>query len=188
MSMHSVARRYAGALAELAAERKALEPIGSSLKAFAELLASSTELRAGVASPAFTRVERRGVLEAVLGKASDLHPVAADFLRLLGDKGRMEAFDAIVEAYASEVDERLGRARAHVTSATPLGADEIATIQSQIQKLTGKAEVIVDQTVDPNLIGGIITRVGDMVFDGSIRTRLQSLRLQLINHGEAAEA
>ena len=75
-----------------------------------------------------------------------------------------------------------------MTSATALTASDLATIETQIQKLTGKAEVVVEQTVDPALIGGIITRVGDLVLDGSIRTRLQNLRLQLINQGEAAEA
>ncbi len=188
MSMQAVARRYAGALAELAAERGSLEPVGTSLRGFAALLASSDALRAGVSSPAFTKEERKGVLEAVLAKITGLDELSANFIRLLGDKNRMAAFDAVVAAYAELVDERMGRARAHVSSATALGAADVETIKTQIKTLTGKSEVIVEQTVDPALIGGIVTRVGDLVFDGSIRTRLQSLRLQLINQGEAAEA
>ncbi len=188
MSMHAVARRYAGALAELAAERKVLEPVGASLGAFAALLASSDELRAGVSSPAFTKEERRGVLEAVLAKWTDVDELSANFIRLLGDKGRMAAFDAVVSAYGELVDDRQGRARAHVASAKKLTKKDLTTIENQIKTLTGKSEVIVEQTIDADLIGGIVTRVGDLVFDGSIRTRLQSLRLQLINQGEAAEA
>jgi F-type H+-transporting ATPase subunit delta len=188
MSIQAVARRYAGALAELAAERDALTSVAASLDSFAELLAGSDALRAGLSSPAFTREERKGVLEAILGKATDIDPLSADFLRLLGDKDRMAAYDEVVSAFRDLMDERLGRARAFVSSATPLGAAEIATIENQIKTLTGKTQVFVEQSVDPALIGGIVTRVGDMVLDGSIRTRLQSLRLQLINQGEAAEA
>ena len=188
MSKHAVARRYAGALAQLAAEKGVLDAVGASLNSFASLLQSSEPLRLGVSSPAFTTVERRGVLEAVLARGTDLDELSANFIRLLGDKGRMAAFDEIVTSFGELVDEHQGRARAHVASATPLAASEVSTIEDQIKKLTGKSEVVVEQTVDPALIGGIITRVGDLVFDGSIRTRLQSLRLQLINQGEAAEA
>jgi F-type H+-transporting ATPase subunit delta len=188
MSKQAVARRYANALSQLAAERDVLEPVGESLKTFAALLASSDALRAGLSSPAFSSVERKGVLEAVLSRWDGLDELSGNFIRLLGDKGRMAAFDEVVAAYQEFVDERMGRARAHVTSATTLSAADLATIEEQIKKLTGKAEVLVEQTVDPALIGGIVTRVGDLVFDGSIRTRLQKLRLQLINQVEAAEA
>jgi F-type H+-transporting ATPase subunit delta len=187
MSKQAVANRYARALAELAVDRGNLEAVAASVTAFGALLDSSDALRAGVSSPAFTKVERKGVLEAVLAQVT-VDELSANFLRLLSDKNRMEAFDEVVVAFGHLVDESLGRARAHVSSATPLGAADVDTIKTQIKVLTGKSEVIVEQTVDPALIGGIVTRVGDLVFDGSIRTRLQSLRLQLINQGEAAEA
>jgi len=186
VSQIAVARRYAAALAELAEEQRALDPVAKDLAGFSALLDRHAALRSALGSPAFTRDERRNVVDALLKRAS-FHALTGNFLRLLVDKNRMAALPEILEAFSQRYDERRGRVRAEVSSAVPLDAATLAALQRQIQRVSGKNEVLIRTTVDPSLIGGIVTRVGDRVFDGSIRTQLRSLKSQLLGQapGEA---
>jgi F-type H+-transporting ATPase subunit delta len=182
MTEGSIARRYAKALLEIAREENQLDRIGEDLFRFAQTVAS-TPLSGVIANPSFTHAERRAVLDAVIpGQA--LHPRSVAFLRLLLDKDRIGAIADIAREYRTLADAELGRVRAVVTTATELTPGNRERIATALSGATGK-QVVLDTKVDPTLLGGIVARVGDKVFDASLRTRLERLQLALVNPSQA---
>ena len=179
MSTLAVARRYATALVELTAEEGTLKEVEKDLSRVSTLVAGSPELADVLQNPAFKADERRAVLDVVLGKLG-VHKHTRNFMLVLNDRDRLGALGAIVEAFGDLYDERTGRVRAHVTSAKGLDAASVKTLRNHLQSITGAKEVIVREDVDPELLGGIVTRIGDLVLDGSVRTQLQLLRDQLV--------
>ncbi len=186
MSNTAVARRYAGALVELADEQKCLDPVSDALEAFGVVLAANADLSAALSNPGFTRDELKQVVAKVVERTGS-HPVARNFLFLLVDNGRMGAYGDILGAFRAQYDKLKGRVRAEVTSASPLDKTTLKTLEKHVAKLSGCDDVLLETHVDPELIGGIVTRVGDMVLDGSIRTQLAGLRTRLLGQvvGEA---
>lgn len=187
MSNTAVAKRYAGALVSLCAEQKCLEPVGKDLQAFGALLAGSDALRASLQNPAFTAAERKAVVGAVADKLK-VHAISRSFLLVLVDNGRTGAFADILAGFQTAHDASIGRVRATCTSASELTKTDITALKKQIALWTGANEVLIQTDVDPSLLGGIVTQVGDKVLDGSIRTQLQNLRSSLLGTGVTAEA
>lgn len=187
MSSTAIALRYARAIVDLTEEDKSLDEVAGNLESFGTVLAGSSTLRATLSSPAFTREERKAVVLAVAGKGK-FHKTTQNFLCLLVDNGRIPAFGEIQGAVRDLWDARSGRVRAEVSSASKLDKKTLETLKTHVQKLTGAKEVLLDASVDPALIGGIVTRVGDKVLDGSIRTQLDHLRTRLLSQGVVGEA
>jgi F-type H+-transporting ATPase subunit delta len=175
----SVSRRYARALFSIGLDRGSFEALGKELEAFAELWVGSAELRQALANPVFKASEKRKVLEGLLPRVTPSSDVQK-FLLLLLERRRLAAVPDIARAYREMADEKMGRVRAQVTSAQPLGAAELERVRASLAKRTGK-QVIVEAAVDPALIGGVVARVGDLVLDGSVRTQLGTLRDKLLN-------
>lgn len=175
-----VARRYASAMIEVAAEAGAIERVGSDLDRFVALLAAGEgALRDALCTPVFTVEERERVLQTLMPRL-DLHPLTRNLLLLANQKRRLPLIDAIARAYRDRADERAGRARVQVTTADPLTPPLEAEIRAAMERLTGK-QVVLELQVDPSLIGGLVARVGSKVYDSSIRTRLQNLKLSLLH-------
>lgn len=175
MAESSLSRRYARALFSIGKESDQVDAFGNDLAAFAGVLdLGGGQLRAVLNNPGLSVPERRGVLKAVLAKLG-LAQMVNNFLNLLVDKSRFSIFDGVRSAYLEMADELAGRVRASVTTATALQDADAAQISAVLSKATGRT-AIVDYVVDPELIGGIVARVGDTVFDASIRTRLQDMR------------
>lgn len=175
MAEGSLARRYANALLGLGQESGQVDAYAADLAAFAEALdASDGLLRTVLNNPGLSVIERSNVLQAVLAKMA-LAPMVNNFLNLLVDKSRLVIFDQIQVAYQEMADEIVGRVRATVTTASALHDAEAAQITQVLSKAM-QSTVVVDYQVDPELIGGIVARVGDTVFDASIRSRLQDMR------------
>ena len=186
MAEGSLGRRYARALVSLGQESSCVERLDRDLAAFSEVLElGGGALRGALNNPGLTLDERRTVLEDVL-KRVNLHPHVRNLLRLLNDKSRFFAFDDIRRAYTELADELAGRVRATVTTARPLGLSLRAQVQAALSKSTGK-DVVVTFETDPTLLGGMVARVGDRVFDASVRARLAELE-QILLSGETAEA
>ncbi len=183
----SIARRYAKALCDLAEETKCLDQVAGDLAGFDALLASSADLREALSNPSFVRAERHAVLEALV-KKSKFTDISRNFLFLLVDNNRMVVFPTIRRSFQALVDSRQGRVQALVTSAAPLDKTSLKTLTDHIKAVTGANQVEINAQVDASLIGGIVTRVGDRVFDGSIRTQLDALKFQLMNQDVRAEA
>jgi F-type H+-transporting ATPase subunit delta len=175
----AAAIRYARALFELATEKKQSDAVGAELDALAETYATSAELRETLENPIFKLSERRAVLESLLPRLAP-NPQMRSFALLLLERGRIGALPTIARAFREMMDSALGRVRATVTSARPLDAATQAAVQRALEKRVGK-KVLLQATVDPDLIGGIVARVGDQVFDGSLRTRLDTLRARVLN-------
>ncbi|MCP4872978.1 MAG: ATP synthase F1 subunit delta [Proteobacteria bacterium] len=184
--MSTIARRYAGAIVELANVKKCLDPVAEALEAFGAVLRDSTDLQSAMDNPGFSRDELRAVVGSIVERTGT-HPIARNFLFLLVDNGRMGAYEDILGAFRASYDKLKGRARAEVTSAAPLDKATLKTLEAHVAKLTGCDDVHLDTHVDPELIGGIVTKVGDLVLDGSIRTQLHGLRTRLLGQvvGEA---
>ncbi len=175
----SVSRRYARALFDLGRDKGDVEALGRELDVLAGIYASSLELRQTLENPIFKSDEKRAIVEKVLQQAAP-SPVLRNFALLLLERRRIGKLPMIARAYQEMVDVQLGRVRAAVTSAKPLDATAQGEIQRALERRTGK-KVIMNTSVDPELIGGVVARVGDLVLDGSLRTRLATLGSRILN-------
>lgn len=174
----SIPRRYAKALLELASEAGRLDAVLAEIEAFAHLAGPSGEpVTATLSNPLFTHVERRAVLDQLV-VAQGISTLVANFLRLLVDKGRLGVLPEIVREYRALADKVSNRIRATVTTAFALDAYTEAEVQQALSRVTGKT-VLIDKIVDPTLLGGVVARVGSVVYDASLRSRLDRLQLSL---------
>jgi F-type H+-transporting ATPase subunit delta len=175
----SVARRYARALFDIGVSKGSFETLGQELEALATLYADSAELRQALENPVFKPSQKRALLESLLPRVAP-SPAARNFALLLLERNRIGVLPAIARAYQEMTDAQLGRVRAVVTSARPLDPLAVTEIQRALEKRTGQ-KVILKTEVDPELIGGVVARVGSLVFDGSLRTKLATLQSRLLN-------
>jgi len=174
----SVARRYARALFELALEADRTDKVERDLEGFVAGIHKVPELWRSLTNPGFSRDERREVLDRLLPHFS-LETTTSNFLRLLIDKGRVDHLDAISREYRGLNDIHQLRVRAKVRSAMALEDTELTRLTDLLQQVTGRT-VLLEHRVDDNLIGGMVTEVGGLVFDGSLRTQLRRIRERLV--------
>jgi len=179
----AIARRYAKALLLIGKEDGQTEQYRQELDGIARMMADDKYLANTIANPLYKFGERKQVLSKVIEKL-DLTRVMSAFLQLLFEKGRIGFIGSINDFYQMLADEVKGVARASLVSASELTADTIEKIRSALSRKTGK-EVVLEVEQDPGLIGGIVTRIGDLVLDGSIRTQLLNMRDSL-KRGERA--
>jgi F-type H+-transporting ATPase subunit delta len=172
-----IARRYAKALLAIGREDGKAEKYKEELGGFARLLEEQKELEMAISNPLYDAEGRKKVLEAVVKRLS-LSKVMSSFLFLCFDKGRIQYLKDIYAFYEKLTDELANIVRADFVSAVELPKESIAKIQGALSKKTGK-EVRMEVTVDPALIGGAVTKIGDLVLDGSVRTQLMSLKESL---------
>jgi len=170
----SIARCYAKALLLIGKEDGQAESYREELNNVAGLVASEKELEQAITNPLYDAAGRRKVLHAVIDQLY-LSDTMKAFLLLVFDKGRIGFLGNINEFYKKLADELKGIARASLVSATELSSEAIDKIRSTMSKMTGK-DVILDIEQDSSLIGGVVSRIGDLVLDGSIRTQLLNMR------------
>jgi F-type H+-transporting ATPase subunit delta len=175
----SVARRYAKALFELGVQRGNFEALGQELETVSGVYTESRELRQTLENPVFKQSQKRKIIEALLPQLAPSQ-VVRNFVLLLVERNRINVLPLIARAYEELTDRQLGRVRAVVTSAKPLDLVTEGEIQRALEKRTGK-KVLMKSEVDPTLIGGVVARVGDLVLDGSLRTRLASVGNRILN-------
>jgi F-type H+-transporting ATPase subunit delta len=171
------ARRYAKAVFQLASEQGRVDAVGHDLAALQTALKDHPNLRDVLLRPLYPAAQRCRVLEALCERLE-----ATDLLRTFGryliDQRRLVEFDAIGNEYRRLADEAAGLVHARVRSATPLREEQCERLQSVLSRRIG-SRVELDLEVDESLIGGVIAQVGDLVFDGSLRTQLRQLRSTL---------
>jgi F-type H+-transporting ATPase subunit delta len=168
-----VARRYAGALYDEAEHQRQLEEVDADFALISGTLDGSPELVRLFESPIVSRERKLRVLEALFGER--LQPITHRFLRLLIENQRETIFPAIVRAYRMIRDEKLGIVEAAARVAFLLERDDETRLTRALERLIGK-QIRLSVTLDHSLIGGVVVRVGDTVYDGSIRHQLSSLR------------
>jgi len=175
MSDSMVARRYALALYEEAESAGRAEAVTAGVEAVRESLAGSRELERLFASPAVPAERKEAVLERLFEGRVD--PLLVRLMRMLVRKGREAELPSVVRAYAALRDERLGLTEAHVRTALPLDPGDAAALTAALERTTGR-KVRLRIEVEPELLGGLVVRVGDTVYDGSARHQLEQLRAQ----------
>ncbi len=177
MISERIARRYAKALLAIGREDGQADTYKEELGGFVNLLEEQKELEQVISNPLYDAESRKKVVQAVV-KRSELSQVMASFLFLLFDKGRIQYLRDIYAFYEKLTDELANIVRADLVSAVELPEESIASIQAALSEKTGKI-VKMDVRVDPALIGGVMTKIGDLVLDGSVRTQLMSLKESL---------
>ncbi len=173
----SIARRYARALLEACPDAAAADQAAAELARLRAALDVSPALRDVLFNPAFDRSRRQAVVAALAGPLS-LGPLVRSLARLLVERDRFDHVGAIARAFEALADERAGRARASVTSAAPL-PPELAPRLERVLSTSVARNVVVEARVDPALIGGVVAQVGSLLFDGSVKARLEELRREL---------
>ncbi len=171
---HPVARRYARAFLDIGIERENYIALQGQLREFADIYKSSEGLRSVISNPSIKVSERRQVIRSIAEKGG-WNQLMTNLALLLLDKDRVQFIEHIADEYDKIVDKHDGNVRAHVTAAKPLKDSQIASIEGAISRMTGK-NVLLSTDTDPDLIGGLITRIGDTVYDGSVQKQLSTLR------------
>jgi F-type H+-transporting ATPase subunit delta len=169
-------RGYAQALFAVAEAEGDLDQVGDELYRFGKTIEARPELRDALTDPSLPADRKRAVLEELLGGKANPHTL--NLLIFLVEQGRARDLQRIVTALAEVAAERQRKVVAEVRSAVPLDEDQRARLAEALSKATGK-DVELKVLVDPSVIGGAVARVGDQVFDGSVRRKLEIAREQL---------
>jgi F-type H+-transporting ATPase subunit delta len=174
----TVARRYAKALLTMGKEDGKYQEYGEGLSGFAHLLEREPELRDALLNPIHSREDRRKLLLRMIDLLQ-LPLLVSNLLQLLLDKHRLNVVDGVAQAYQEMVDEVENVSRAKVKAAIVLDDATQDRLRRTLEKLTGST-VVMEVEEDPNIIGGIVAKVGDLVLDGSVRSQINTLRESLI--------
>ena len=174
----AVAKSYAKAVFELARERQQADAVEMELQRAAELMASDPELAAVLSRPWVSHAARQQIA-AELGRRLELSKLAGDFLALVAAQGRADHLGAIADAYRALLDVERGRVRARVRTAVPLTEPDRATLVARLGHAVGGKQVVLDEVVDQNLLGGFVAEIGSLNVDGSLDGQLARLRERL---------
>jgi F-type H+-transporting ATPase subunit delta len=172
-----LAERYAAALFELADERRALDAVADDLRALRAMLHDSADLSRLLRSPVLSRGDQ-GKAIALVAERAELSQLTRDFLAVVARNRRLFAVAAMIEAYLNQLAVRRGEVTAEVTAAQPLTEAQNNALTDQLRRAVG-GRVAVDLKIDPSLIGGMVVKIGSRMVDGSLRSKLQRLRLAL---------
>ena len=170
--------KYARSLAEVAFEQNIEDKVAGNLLSFAEIFREYPDVCRVFDSLAVSRDEKVKLLDALLSKYS-MTPAASNFLRVLLEHNRMRWFQNILDRFLELVNKRKGIVSAKIVTAAPLDRDGIGRIEKRLGKITGKTVVAAAVETDENLLGGIVVSVGNTIYDGSIRTRLEEMKRRL---------
>lgn len=175
--MKSASLQYANALADIALAQGAADPALRQLIDFREAYAESSELRNFLASPAVDREAKHGVIEKLVARLG-ASKIVRNFLFVVTDHGRMHFLPEIVEAFQEVVRKRQGISDAEIFSAVELSAAQKAEFAFTLERMTGQ-RIEAKYSLDPSLLGGALVRIGDAIYDGSVRNRLNEMRSKL---------
>lgn len=179
MSAGSLSRRYAKALMAIGEDDGTYQRIGQDVASMANAIKGSTELSGLLTNPAFPREDREKIVLSILQRIGASKTVI-NFSKLLLDRERLNIVPDISRELSAMIDEKSGQITAEVTSAVPLNAMQQTELKATLETLSGK-QVLLETKEDPELLGGLIAKVGDLVYDGSIRTQLRELGRSLGN-------
>jgi len=179
MSFDAIAQRYSQAIFELGVETSSLDSLTGEIRLVTEAFAGSEEMRVAAQSPLIPEAERLAAIDDVAQRLG-LSRMTRNVLGVLGERRRLSALPAIFRNLTKLADERAGIVRATVTSAEPLSEAHCQRLERELGQLTGK-KVLLERRQDPELLAGIVVRIGDRVLDSSALARLNNLRSQLLS-------
>ena len=176
-SMSGVAGRYGAALFELANESGTADAVSGDLKRFAAFIEESPDLKRLVTSPVFTADQQKAAVGAVLDRAG-IGGIVANFIRLVAQKRRLFVLPAMIRAYETLLARKKGIVPAEVTVAEAMPEQLLADLKSALAKTAG-SEVSLAVKVNPDIIGGMVVKLGHRMFDASLKTKLNALRVAM---------
>ncbi len=175
--MRTVAEHYADALAEVAIEQNSPEAVRREFADFLNLLRESEQLGILLASPAVSRANKHAIAQALVERMNASRTLR-NFLFVVIDQRRVRLLSDIYQAFEKQLDQLEGIARANVISARHLDEQEKSELRDVLERISGR-RIEAHYSLDPSLIAGAVVRVGSTIYDGSVRTQLERLRLQL---------
>ncbi len=173
-----VAGRYASALFDLADNAKSLDQVAQDLTSFRKMANESPDLSRLLASPVIGRDAQSRALLALLD-AAGIKGLTRSFVGTVAANGRARELVAMASAFLAELARRRGESTASVTSAVPLSPQQLQQLSDSLRSVLGGAKVSIDARVEPEILGGLVVKVGSRLFDSSIRSKLQRLQLAM---------
>jgi F-type H+-transporting ATPase subunit delta len=177
MSVQTVARRYASALADVVLERGEAAEVQEELVSWENMLRANPMLEEVLRNPTIALDKKRAVLTKLIDRAKP-RPTTANFLKVLLQNQRLTELGEINKKFAEILDERAGMVAATVTTARSVPENAQQSLHAKLLTLTGK-KVRINFATDPELIGGLVTRIGSTVYDGSVRNHLQQIKVKM---------
>jgi len=177
-AQEGTARRYAKALHAAAAEAGAGEAVGGEITVLIDLFQANQHTVGLLARPWIKPGDRRAAA-LTLARQAGCGKLVQDFVALVAERGRLDHLAAIAASYQDLVDAALGRARAQIRTAVTLTDTEKTQIARQLQVALGR-QIILEERVDPNLLGGFVAQVGSLILDGSLDGQLARMRERLV--------
>jgi len=177
LSSQTVARRYASALADVTLAQSEATEVQAELVAWGEMISSNAPLLEAFSNPTVAYDQKAKVLSELIRRTS-VRPTTANFLRLLLRNQRLAELPAVNAKFAQVLDERAGVVSAQVTSARPVPEATRSALEQKLGEVTGK-KVRLTFATDESLLGGIVTRIGSTIYDGSVRDQLRRLGEEL---------
>ena len=179
MTNRPAAARYARALLDVSAKDRDLRQVEVDLARFADLIDGHQTLSRVLLSPILPTERKKAVVDALLGRLDDVTPPVAKLLMLLAERSRLGLLPEVLRAYRARLLDHLGIVEAHVTTARPLTPERAAAIERRLVQVSGRTVTMVTN-VDPEILGGIVARLGDTVYDGSVAGHLERMRHDLL--------
>lgn len=173
-----VAGRYASALFDLADEAKSLDQVAQDLSTFRRMAADSADLARLLASPVIGRKLQSQALLAVLD-AAGIKGLTRNFIGTVAANGRARELVAMATAFLAELARRRGETSVAVTTAVPLSPAQLNQLNDTLRSVLGSSKISIDARVEPEILGGLVVKVGSRLFDSSIRSKLQRLQLAM---------
>lgn len=176
----TAAEKYADSLMDIAEQHGLEQQIGEQIDAVGQIFEESQPVRQGLTNPTIELDERRQIVETLVERL-DLHKYLRNFMFILLDHHRANLINDVADAYRRELEKRQGKIRTHIKTAMPLSDSQRNQLRDTLSKMTGK-DAILETEVDESLLGGVVARVGGIVYDGSVATRLHELRGNILQH------
>lgn len=174
MSSQAIARRYAAALAEVVIAQGEAHEVQEEVGQWAQMLRDNVSLTEVFRNPSVPQEQKQNVLQTLIARTG-VRQTTANFLQVLLRNHRLSELDEINQRFVRELDERSGTVLAQITTARPISADTQTALQEKLKELT-RRRVRLQFGVDEELIGGVVTRIGSTVYDGSVKNQLQQMK------------
>jgi F-type H+-transporting ATPase subunit delta len=180
----AAAGRYARALFDVVrTEGGNLEQVEADLRQFVDLFAQHPTLASTLGNPAIPAAKKQAVARALIERAGPISPVLSKTILMLADRDRLMLLPGILRLYRERLMDHQHVIRGEVTTAIAMPLEKLRSLEHGLQQATGR-KVILEAKVDPSIIGGVVTRLGSTVYDGSVTTQLQKLKQSLVEAGQ----
>ena len=183
MTPAAAARRYAHAVFDVVRAEGDVDAVQRDLQQFADVIQQHDVLATVLANPAIPAPRKRAVIEAILKLAGPIATPLKKLVLLLAERDRLALLPPIATAYRERLLDFKKIIRGDVITAVPLADEKLRALEQSLGRATGR-QVVLEPRVDPSIIGGVVTRLGSTVYDGSVTTQLQKMKQALVESGQ----